>query len=124
MALCSIGELAVTLGVSVPTLRRWHREGKQEPACRTVGGHRRYDRDRVVQAFGLHKAEGLTVTYARVSSHDQKGQLQTQAERLRRYCHERGWASLSIEDLVEILTVFSSRLYGARSRKNLKRLAV
>jgi putative resolvase len=196
MALCSIGELAVTLGVSVPTLRRWHREGKLEPACRTVGGHRRYDRDRVVQAFGLHKAEGLTVAYARVSSHDQKGQLQTQAERLRRYCHERGWASLSIEDLgsgmnykkkgltklmrlllsgrvqrlvlvtkdrllrfgaellfrvcaffnvevivldadpavpaaqrltedrVEILTVFSSRLYGARSRKNLKRLAV
>jgi putative resolvase len=28
------------------------------------------------------------------------------------------------EDLVEILTVFSSRLYGARSRKNLKSLAV
>jgi putative resolvase len=196
MALCSIGELAMTLGVSVPTPRRWHREGKLEPACRTVGGHRRYDRDRVVRALGLHKAEGLTVAYARVSSHDQKGQLQTQAERLRRYCPERGWASLSIEDLgsgmndkkkgltklmrlllsgrvqrlvlvtkdrllrfgaellfrvcaffnvevivldadpavpaaqrltedrVEILTVFSSRLYGARSRKNLKRLAV
>jgi hypothetical protein len=44
MALCSIGELAVTLGVLVPTLRRWHREGKLEPACRTVGGHRRYCR--------------------------------------------------------------------------------
>lgn len=27
------------------------------------------------------------------------------------------------EDLVEILTVFSSRLYGARSRKNLRALA-
>ena len=27
------------------------------------------------------------------------------------------------EDLVEILTVFSSRLYGSRSRKNLKALA-
>lgn len=28
------------------------------------------------------------------------------------------------EDLVEILTVFSSRLYGSRSRKNLRALAV
>nr|WP_158660422.1 recombinase family protein [Paraburkholderia terrae] len=28
------------------------------------------------------------------------------------------------EDLVEILTVFSSRLYGSRSRKNLRTLAV
>ena len=27
------------------------------------------------------------------------------------------------EDLVEILTVFSSRLYGSRSRKNLRALA-
>ena len=27
------------------------------------------------------------------------------------------------EDLVEILTVFSSRLYGSRSRKNLKALS-
>ncbi|MBB2932035.1 hypothetical protein ACFP3O_31305 [Paraburkholderia silvatlantica] len=27
------------------------------------------------------------------------------------------------EDLIEILTVFSSRLYGARSRKNLRALA-
>jgi predicted site-specific integrase-resolvase len=28
------------------------------------------------------------------------------------------------EDLVEILTVFSSRLYGSRSRKNLRAMAV
>jgi predicted site-specific integrase-resolvase len=27
------------------------------------------------------------------------------------------------EDLIEILTVFSSRLYGSRSRKNLRALA-
>lgn len=134
-----------------------------------------------------------TLAYARVSSHDQKAQLETQAERLRQHCARQGYADVEVlcdlgsglnyskkglqkllrlilagevgrlvlvtkdrllrfgaeliftvcetcqvkvevldacesvsreqrltEDLVEILTVFSSRLYGARSRKNLR----
>ena len=43
MALCSIGELSILLGVAVVTLRRWHAAGTLVPVCRTLGGHRRYD---------------------------------------------------------------------------------
>jgi putative resolvase len=138
----------------------------------------------------------LTLAYARVSSHDQKEQLGTQALRLEQHCRAQGWDPLQVitdlgsgmnykkpgllkllrlvlqgqvqrlvlvtkdrllrfgaellfqmcrvfgvevvvldatpeasreqqltQDLVEILTVFSSRLYGSRSRKNIKAVA-
>lgn len=162
-----------------------------------MGGHRRYASDTVRGLSGAAPAPvGKTVCYARVSSHDQSAQLQTQAARLERHCHDAGFADVEVvsdlgsglnyrkkglqrvllqifrgrvrrlvvvtkdrllrfgsellfqicrffgveaivldaaadisreqqltEDLVEILTVFFSRLYGARSRKNLKALA-
>jgi len=167
------------------------------PACRTFGGHRRYDLAKVRESLGLAgpAAEAKTIAYARVSSHDQKEQLASQALRLERHCAAQGWYNAEVvtdlgsglnykkkgllklretllrrvarivivtkdrllrfgsellfnicdvfdvevvvldakadisreqqltEDLVEILTVFSSRLYGSRSRKNLRALA-
>lgn len=194
---CSIGELAELLGVAVITLRRWDKAGKLPCAMRTAGGHRRYDAGSVQRQLGTGGCaapdERLTVAYARVSSHDQKEQLGTQAQRLRQHCQRQGWPEpLVLEDLgsgmnyrkpglnklikmvvrgevarlvlvtkdrllrfgsellfqlcrlfqvdvvildeveavsheqqltrdlVEILTVFSSRLYGSRSRKNLR----
>ncbi|NME53069.1 MerR family DNA-binding transcriptional regulator, partial [Desulfovibrio piger] len=38
--LCTIGEAARLLGVSIPTLRRWEESGKLVPE-RTAGKHRR-----------------------------------------------------------------------------------
>ena len=186
------------LGVAVITLRRWHRAGKLVPACRTVGGHRRYDVSHVRETLGLKRSyTSKTIAYARVSSHDQKEQLTTQARRLEQFCAVQGWDNVQTitdlgsglnykkkglqlllreilagrvarlvlvtkdrllrfgaellfiicetfrvevvvldaapdisreqqltEDLVEILTVFSSRLYGSCSRKNLKAIAI
>ncbi len=198
MQLCSIGELAVMLGVAVVTLRRWDKTGRLSPACRTFGGHRRYDLAKVRESLGLDgpPTDGKTIAYARVSSHDQKEQLQSQALRLQRHCEAQRWPNIEVitdlgsglnykkkgllkllrdillrqvtrivlvtkdrllrfgsellfricdvfdvevimldakdnisreqqltEDLVEILTVFSSRLYGARRGRNLKALA-
>lgn len=40
--LISIGEKAVELGVSIATLRRWHKSGQLLPDSVTFGGHRRY----------------------------------------------------------------------------------
>ena len=87
MTLYSIGEIAVLLGVAVVTLRRWHKLGKLIPACRTLGGHRRYELQPVRQALGLEEplSEKLTICYARVSSHDQKEHLKTQALRLEQH---------------------------------------
>jgi len=194
--LLSIGEAAAALSVTVATLLRWHREGCLLPALRTLGGHRRYASDLVRTGAGARtSATGKTICYARVSSHDQREQLLTQAVRLERHCQEAGFAHIEVvtdlgsglnyrkkglqrvlleilrgrvsrlvivtkgrllrfgsellfqicqffgvevvvldatagisreqqltEDLVEILTVFSSRLYGSGSRRNLKAL--
>ena len=44
----SVGEAASFLGVSISTLRHWTDEGHID-AFRTVGGHRRYLRSRLIE---------------------------------------------------------------------------
>lgn len=95
--LLSIREAAAALGVAVATLRRWHRQGRPLPANRTLGGHRRYASDTVRTLSGAERSsEGKTVCYARVSSHDQSVQLQTQAERVERHCHEADFGQVEV----------------------------
>ncbi len=190
-----IGEAAKALGVSITTLRRWEAAGRLN-AEHTAGGHRRYDlaklRPEMFRAGG--EANRRTVAYARVSSHDQKDDLERQKQVLELYCARQGWTFEVIADLgsgmnyhkkglkrlldavidgeigrlvithkdrllrfgaelvfaiceaknvevvilnqgedttfeedlakdmLEIITVFSARLYGSRSRKNQKLL--
>ncbi len=74
----AISEAADILGVSVTTLRRWEKEGKLTSE-RTPAGHRRYDLSKIKP--GLLRTEGVsikTIAYARVSSHDQKADLERQ----------------------------------------------
>jgi excisionase family DNA binding protein len=193
--LLGIGEAAKALGVSVTTLRRWEACGRIS-AEHTAGGHRRYDLAKIRP--DLARADKLacrqTVAYARVSSHDQKDDLERQKQVLEMYCARQGWTFEVIADLgsgmnyhkkglrrllsailsgdvgrlvvthkdrllrfgaelvfaiceakqvevvilnqgedtsfeedlakdvLEIITVFSARLYGSRSRKNQKLL--
>lgn len=193
----SIGQASELLGVAVSTLRRWEHEGRLRPAFRTCGGHRRY------AVLDLNRLCGKAlpdqrrvVAYARVSSHDQKADLQRQSDRLAQHCREVGYANLEmltdlgsglnyqkksfkkllkmialgevstlilthkdrllrfgsdiifelcklnqtevvilddlapanlearlVADVIELMTVFSARLYGSRSRKNQQILA-
>jgi len=46
--LVDIREAAIELGVSTNTLRRWDKEGRLVPQ-RTLGGHRRYDLEKISQ---------------------------------------------------------------------------
>ncbi len=87
--LFSIGEMASRLGVAVVTLRRWDREGRLKPTLRTLGGHRRYGE--VTQS-----ASTRTVLYARVSSHDQKADLDRQKVRLSAYAEAHGWSDCEV----------------------------
>lgn len=193
--LVGIGQAAKALGVSISTLRRWEVEGRIHPA-RTEGGTRRYDLAalRPELAHPAASARG-TIAYARVSSHDQKADLERQKQVLELFCASQGWTFEVVSDLgsgmnyrkkglrrllddvlsgavgrlvithkdrllrfgaelvfaiceakkvevvilnqgedasfeedlakdvLEIITVFSARLYGARSRKNAKLLA-
>jgi len=182
--LIGIGEASKVLGVSITTLRRWEASGKLE-AMHTAGGHRRYDLAKLKPELfhRFSQIDRITVAYARVSSYDQKNDLErqkqvlelvsdlgsgmnyhkkglrrllneiidgkvgrlviTHKDRLLRFGAElvfaicaakeveviilnKGEDSTFEEDLakdvLEIITVFSARLYGSRSRKNQKLL--
>ncbi len=190
-----ISEAAKALGVSITTLRRWEADGKIV-AEHTAGGHRRYNLTKLRPELfrAADEAKRKTVAYARVSSHDQKADLERQKKVLELYCARQGWTFEVIADLgsgmnyhkkglkrlldaiidgrigrlvithkdrllrfgaelvfaiceaknvevvilnqgedttfeqdlakdvLEIITVFSARLYGSRSRKNQKLL--
>ncbi|PSR23112.1 MAG: hypothetical protein C7B45_04010 [Sulfobacillus acidophilus] len=71
--LVGIREAIDLLGVTLPTLRRWEREGKRLPDERTTGGYRRDDPARLRrEQVHCPDSDRRTVVYARVSSHDQK----------------------------------------------------
>ena len=98
----SIGKAAEMLGVATSTLRRWDQEGKLV-AERTPGGRRRYLIGEVASfnPLGLTRAalERPTIAYARVSSHDQKADLDRQVKVLEMYCASQGWTYEIIRDL-------------------------
>ena len=193
--LVSIGEASEILGVSISMLRRWDKDGRLKPE-KTASGHRRYDISKLKpNKFRESVSEARkTIAYARVSSHDQKYDLERQKQVLELYCVNQGWTFEIISDLgsgmnyhkrglkrllndilsekvdrlvvahkdrllrfgaelifaiceakqvevvilnqgedttfeedlakdvLEIITVFSARLYGSRSRKNQKLL--
>ena len=181
----SIGKVAHFLGVSVVTLRRWDKEGKLTSDRRTFGFHRRYDSLKIKRVFQKDTPKKI-VGYARVSSHDQKADLERQAsllqshyptadiikdlgsglnfkkkglktlikmilhqeidtlvlthkDRLLRFGSElifmvcqhfgiqvvilyqndtQSFEETLSKDVIELMTVFCARLYGARSHKN------
>ena len=93
--LLSISEAAKLKGVSQNTLRRWEKQGKLIPQ-RTLNGHRRYD---INQILGVNNNQSVTVGYARVSSHDQKADLERQKQIIELFCAQQGWSFQIIQDL-------------------------
>lgn len=96
----SIQDAAKFLGVSPQTLRRWERKKKISPAHRTQGGQRRYSAAQLKPFDFCDKTtDRPTVAYARVSSHDQKEDLQRQVHMLEIYCSSKGWSFSVTKDL-------------------------
>ena len=95
-----MGEASEILGVSISTLRRWDKEGRLKPE-KTASGHRRYDIAKLKpELYGTAKLETRkTIAYARVSSHDQKSDLERQKQVLELYCAKQGWTYEIISDL-------------------------
>lgn len=93
--LVSIGEAAQIKGVSIDTLRYWEKEGKLT-SVRTEGGHRRY---KLSDLIPLSTEAKKTIAYCRVSSHDQKSDLERQALVLSAYCESHNWNCELIQDL-------------------------
>ncbi|MEN9405721.1 MAG: hypothetical protein RLZ12_5 [Bacillota bacterium] len=98
----SIGQAALMVGVAIVTLRRWDKEGTFAPCYLTSGGHRRYSVARLEKELLGKKtstAQRKTILYARVSSHDQKLDLERQKQRLIRHCADNQIGYELISDL-------------------------
>lgn len=94
--LVKIGEAARLLGTDHSTLRKWESTGELLPARKTKGGTRYYD---VAELMGFSNEAAPTLCYCRVSSHDQKADLDRQQELLEAYCSAKGWRTQVIRDL-------------------------
>ncbi|MGU8835525.1 IS607 family transposase, partial [Clostridium perfringens] len=95
----SIKEAAEFLGVSTETLRRWEKAGKLIP-YRTNGGHRRYEQTDLIKLKSFENQENkITIGYCRVSSSDQKADLERQIQNVSDFCIANGYKFKIISDL-------------------------
>ena len=77
--------------MSVKTLQRWDRDGILK-ANRTPTDRRYYTYDQYLQFKGIQTENDIrdTVIYARVSTRNQKDDLQNQVEFLKQFCNAKG----------------------------------
>lgn len=95
----TIKEASEFLGVSVPTMRRWETEGRIT-SYRTNGNHRRYDKNDLIRIKCKEDDSfKITIAYCRVSSADQKQDLQRQIDNVSNYCIAKGYQFKVISDL-------------------------
>jgi putative resolvase len=100
-----LAEWARSYGVHPNTAYRWFREDKMPvPARRLASG------TIVVEQTPTALADGRSVAYCRVSSHDQRGDLERQAGRVSLWASEQG---LSID---EVVTEIGSGLNAKRPK--------
>jgi putative resolvase len=94
--LISLNKASEILGVSKHSLRNWDVEDKLK-SIKTIGGHRRYREEDILNYIGEYKKEIIidaVATYSRVSSYDQKqkGDLDRQSQRLSEYCAKKKYS--------------------------------
>lgn len=112
------------LGTTPGTLRKWESTGELLPFRKTAGGTRYYS---VSDLLALETSDAPTVCYARVSSHDQKEDLERQQVMLESYCAAKGWRTETIKDLGSGMNYKKKglgRLLGMILRKQMKRLVI
>lgn len=91
-------EFAEMIGVSVKTLQRWDRESILK-AYRTPKNRRYYTDKQYAEYTGRKELKpGKTVIYARVSSNNQKDDLNNQIEFLKQYANAKG---IIVDEILE-----------------------
>jgi len=86
-----VSEFGDLVGVSASTLRRWEQEGKLIPE-RTLGKQRVYNETHLAAARSLKtgKYPHKVLIYCRVSSNNQKDDLQSQVKAMEQFCLAQG----------------------------------
>ena len=109
----SIGKAAEIVGVHPETLRRWEKTGRITVE-RTPTNRRLYDVSQLLRIKPRNQvSEKPTIAYVRVSSHDQKSDLETQVAMLESFCAANGWT-------YEVMTDLGSGMnYNKRGLQNL-----
>lgn len=105
------GKVAEMLGVNKVTVIRWIKQGKIKAV--RIGREFRIPEDEVKRLL-KGKTANTAVIYARVSSSDQRSDLERQVEYLKEYCSAKGY------NVVNILTDIASGLN--EKRRGLKKL--
>lgn len=92
-------EFAELLNVSVKTLQRWDRDGKLK-AYRAPSNRRYYTYEQYLGYMGIQKQDngGKKVIYTRVSTNNQKDDLQNQIKFLQDYANAKG---MIIDEIVK-----------------------
>ena len=120
----SIGKFAKSLGVSIQTLRNWDKEGKLKPTYVTENGYRYYSED-LLNKFrnikNVNKIKKKNILYARVSTKNQKDELNRQIDNLKQYAYSKGYSFEIITDIGSGLNYqrkgFNSILYSDKKQK-------
>jgi len=90
-------EVCQRLGISYATLARWVKEGRIK-VVRTAGGKYRVPESevrRIAEGLPISK-EVKAIVYARVSSPDQKSDLERQIQHLTQYCSSKGYRVIEV----------------------------
>ena len=105
-------EMAKRLGVTTTTLRNWDKSGKL-PAKRTVSNQRFYTETDYLKAINAKpKDNHVNVIYARISTRNQKDDLEDQVEFLKQYANAKGII------ISEVITDIGSGLNYKRKKWN------
>ena len=112
----TVSNAGLLLGVCATTIRRWDKN-QQIKCIRTPGGHRRIHKEEIERIIAgkkrtYSKKKRGVVTYARVSSHDQKkkGDLDRQQMKLRDYCINNNLTMVS--ELRDVASGLNTRRKG------------
>ncbi len=98
--LYSIGKFSKEIGVSIQTLRDWHKSGELVPCKITNGGTRYYSDVQLNQYLNIDKnTKKDIVIYSRVSNVGQKDDLQNQIYFLKNYCNAKGYITYEYSDI-------------------------
>lgn len=97
MSKYSIGQFAQRVGKSASTIRRWEQEGKLT-SKRHPSGHRYFDESDVSLVLGYPAKKRLTVVYCRVSSANQKNELEMQIKAMEQFCLAAG---ISVDEWIK-----------------------